>query len=451
MSQLKTIEDKRSTPNAPVLMTSLAGTFLSNIYLGVGALIVNIITARVLGPDGKGAYSLIMSFLMASSIIAGLGFGQANVYFIGRGVPARKIIANSLFLATFGGGLVAILLYFSAPFFSKQFAALPIIYVQIIAVILPFQLLLVFCRHIFLGEGRVGTYNLIRNVQSTLQIAILLGLMVINEFSVRDAIIAMIGAILLTLILNLLLLRASISIAGDLKQFKKQLAYGLRAYFAELANFLNRRLDIFLIAFFLNLQAVGLYSVAVAVTQIMNNLPTAASTVLFSTSATSSEEKMNLLTPRACRVIFTTLSVAAMLIFGLSHYIIILIGGTQYLPAILPLKLLLPGMVAIGIHVTLYSDLAGRGRPEIGTVASAIALIGTLVLDIILIPRLGIAGAAIASTIAYTAGAVFILVSFMRLTQNSLSEMLIPKWHDIQALRESIYQTITSKDRRNST
>jgi O-antigen/teichoic acid export membrane protein len=147
---------------------------------------------------------------------------------------------------------------------------------------------------------------------------------------------------------------------------------------------------------------------------------------------------MDAVTPRVCRVITAALIVLAGLLYVVSDFAIAPIFGGEYAAAILPLKLLLPGTLALGIQQVLYADLAGRGHPQIGTFASLIALAATVALDIMLIPRLGIAGAALASSAAYGMGAAFVLASYIRLTGVSLIDTLVVKRSDVTALRQSV-------------
>jgi len=64
---------------------------------------------------------------------------------------------------------------------------------------------------------------------------------------------------------------------------------------------------------------------------------------------------------------------------------------------------LLPGVVLLGGAKVLTNEIAGRGYPHYNSVNSGLALILTVILDLVLIPRYGALGAALASSLAYTA------------------------------------------------
>jgi O-antigen/teichoic acid export membrane protein len=62
---------------------------------------------------------------------------------------------------------------------------------------------------------------------------------------------------------------------------------------------------------------------------------------------------------------------------------------------------ILPGTVALAVSKVMCADLLARGMPEYSSVFAFVTLIVTVVLDLLLIPRMGIQGAALASSVAY--------------------------------------------------
>jgi O-antigen/teichoic acid export membrane protein len=59
-------------------------TFSTQIIAVIFGIAVTIVTARVLGPEGKGAYSLILLVPTLLALLGNLGIGFANVYFGGK-------------------------------------------------------------------------------------------------------------------------------------------------------------------------------------------------------------------------------------------------------------------------------------------------------------------------------------------------------------------------------
>ena len=74
------------------------------------------------------------------------------------------------------------------------------------------------------------------------------------------------------------------------------------------------------------------------------------------------------------------------------------------------------GILAIAISLMLSHYFSGSGKPWHNTISSGVGLIFTLLLGFVLIPRMGITGAGITSSVAYTAGTVYQLIVFVRVS-----------------------------------
>ena len=89
-----------------------------------------------------------------------------------------------------------------------------------------------------------------------------------------------------------------------------------------------------------------------------------------------------------------------------------LVYTSDFSPAYSALLVLLPGVVLLGGGKVLTNELAGRGYAHYNSINSGLALVATLVLDVLLIPRYGITGAALASSIAYALNLMTALVFY---------------------------------------
>jgi Na+-driven multidrug efflux pump len=85
------------------------------------------------------------------------------------------------------------------------------------------------------------------------------------------------------------------------------------------------------------------------------------------------------------------------------------------------------GMVAAKL---LGNALVARGRPGLQSVAVGVGFLGTVVLDVLLIPPYAGMGAAIASSVAYTAAGATMAVIFVRLLGPRYRD-LVPRGSDV--------------------
>jgi Na+-driven multidrug efflux pump len=117
---------------------------------------------------------------------------------------------------------------------------------------------------------------------------------------------------------------------------------------------------------------------------------------------------------------------------------IVVVGIYVALPAfeesIAPFLLLLPGIVSLSVSKVLSGYVSGIGYPgRVGKVAVSSLLVNILA-NVLLIPSLGIAGAAIASTISYTFNACLMVVSTARLAMVRRRDLVIPTAADLRRL-----------------
>src|SRR5206468_9360361 len=90
-----------------------------------------------------------------------------------------------------------------------------------------------------------------------------------------------------------------------------------------------------------------------------------------------------------------------------------------------------PGIALSSQSVILYGDLNGRGKPGVSTISTLVSLVGTVVLDLILIPSSGIIGAAVASTCAYTIEFFVVVWFFLRHTGLTWKDMFLLRKSDL--------------------
>jgi O-antigen/teichoic acid export membrane protein len=108
--------------------------------------------------------------------------------------------------------------------------------------------------------------------------------------------------------------------------------------------------------------------------------------------------------------------------------------GPQFADAGVALRFILPGVVAYSVVAVLTRYVTGRGRPGTTTLIVLGGLAANIALNIVLIPSVGISGAAAASSISYTATALVMVAAFTRLSGQGWLETLVVRPSDIVAL-----------------
>ena len=88
--------------------------------------------------------------------------------------------------------------------------------------------------------------------------------------------------------------------------------------------------------------------------------------------------------------------------------------GERSAGSVAPMLILLPGVVMMGLYLLLTRNFTSRNRQQTNIVAAVVAVFANVGLNLVLIPRLGISGAALASVGSYGLAGVILLVMFRR-------------------------------------
>ncbi len=109
-----------------------------------------------------------------------------------------------------------------------------------------------------------------------------------------------------------------------------------------------------------------------------------------------------------------------------------LIYGPAYQVAGTLFVLLLPGMLAISLHLVIDAFFAGSGFPPISIWSAVGALIAKIGLNLLLIPRMGISGAAVATSLVYATLLTVKIIAFTMRTGTSVATLVRPAWEDVR-------------------
>jgi O-antigen/teichoic acid export membrane protein len=417
-------------------------TFAVRSLVMILSILDSVIIARILGPSLNGSYRIILLIINAASLSFLFGLGAANVYFGAREPEKLPTLTGNSYVAAFGFGLIgalAIELLTLVPAFQVYLAenGVDVHWIRMLILLLPLAQLRVYLAEIVRAKGDIVRYNLVAG----LHIAASLAGTIILVWFLRQGLGGALRAWAISLVVAALLaIRLASRATGvlpkvDLSSLRRSFTFGLRVGLANIAQFLNFRLDVFLVGFFLAPAAVGFYTAAVALAEIMWGIPNAIRTVLLYQVAATDRNTAAMMTARVNRIVNVLMGGICILLILVSYPLVRMLYGNAYLPAAPALIALMPGIWAFSIGKLLTTHLVASGRPGAATTGAAISLIATVALDFILIPELGIVGAAIASSVSYSLSAMVILVIFLRTTGLRLANVALINREDISALR----------------
>ena len=414
-------------------------TFFTEVLIFIFGFLALIIIARVLGPEKKGIYSLIILIPSLLLTFGSFGIESANVYFVGRKKYKIEDFALNSLISAFFLGIILVLIFFGVSqfdFFQKFINSnqIPSFYLWLVVLIIPLSLLSSFFRNILRGKGDLIGYNKIRIVENAVPFLAVIILLLILKQDLFGAVFSYVLAVICAAFFSIFLIKKITKFCHvfNKKLFKDSVSYGGKVYLANSLSFLNYRLDMLLIAMFLSPVAVGIYSISVAIAEKLFIIPGALSTVLFPTVSSMNGSEANNLTSKVVRHTFFIMFFVSLLLLFLAKPLIAIVFGTAFASAAFPLMILLPGILAFSVGGVLAADLSGRGKPQFAIYSSLTCLIVNIILNIIFIPKWGIAGAAFASAISYWVDTMVVLIAFLKISKKPLTEVLLVNKEDLK-------------------
>jgi stage V sporulation protein B len=420
-------------------------TFISRGLLLIITLITNIIISRILGPSLKGSYNLTLLIINVTSLFITFGLGPANVYYGARNPDEIPTLVGNSFLAAIGFGLIGIIaaeLLTFLPAAKSYFISnsINIDWLRGLIFLLPLVLLKSYLPEIVRATGRILKYNLTALWETSTGLAAAICLVWFLDKGLSGAISAWIISIISVCFFSgWLAARVSVKqINIDLNKLRRNLAFGVRLYPGHIAQFLNYRIDVFLVAFFLSPQEVGFYVTATALVEKVWEIPHAIRTFLLYAVAAGKTDSILITTACISRIVTVFILGLCIILAFISYPLINFLFGAAFLPAAPALIFLLPGAWLLSLAIVLITYLTGIGKPEVGSLAATISLIATIILDLTLIPKMGIIGASIASSCAYFVSLFVIIVKFLQATKLSWRDITILRREDIILLYNSV-------------
>ena len=434
-------QDSRADVDALLLREGLLlySAKLSHTALAFAA---GVVVARALGPAGKGTVQLLWLVPQLAAQLLILGLHQANVYFLGGpngAAPQREsaLLWNSLhvglllgFLGAAGVALARVPLG-SALGVAEDGLVLA-------AALVPLSLVYTVLLYFLLGRKAFAQRNFVEVTTTAVLVVALVGLLWGARGGIRAAVIARIVAFGVAIVIaGWALYRTGAAVRWtrlDPRLLRKTIGYGLRSQIGNVLQTFNLRIDMLFAGAFLGATDVGVYSVAVAAAEVLWFLPTAVGSVLFPTLAQRRTDGSRDVAARACRrAVLMTLAAAVPLAAG-GRWLLPCVFGAAFADGWLPLLILIPGVLALSVHRVLMPALMSWGRPQEMSYAAAIALAATVALDLLLIPRWGIRGAAAASTVAYSCCAAYTAGRFVRVTHAGWRDVCCPRAEDLRSV-----------------
>jgi O-antigen/teichoic acid export membrane protein len=408
--------------------------------------------ARLAGPAGKGDYYLLVLLPNTTMVLAQLGLPTALGFYAARGKThgiVRKALVLSVTLSAFA---LMVVVAFLPLLRESLLRGLQPSLVIASACAIPILMIATFTSSIVIALRALRWYAAVMLTQSVASSILLVLLVGVLGLGVPGAL----AMYLMTALIGMSGLwagaaRASAKVPQPSKvTFRELFRYGLPLYPASVTMFFSYRADVFLLAVLVAdaSVALGYYSMAVTLAEMVAYLPSAVSSIFLPHVAAAQREDADRHVLTVARVTLLLTGVTA-LALAPAATILIRVLLPAFVPALPALYVLLPGVVALSVAKVVGEYISGLGLTALTSAATVFAFIVNIAANLILIPILGIVGASAASLLSYSVSAIVMTLMAARLARAPLHRFWIPGPADVRLIVATVASLRTRVTRRN--
>jgi antigen flippase len=423
--------------------SAIVQTAVANVAVQGANVLSGVITARALGPGGRGSLAAIIMWPQFLAYAMTLGVPVASVYWLKRRPDlASGLSGAGLALSAVLGVLGALVGIAIIPYSLHTYPPATIHFAQVWVIVTPLALCAVTITSQVQAAGSFTNYNLFRVLSPLSVLAVLLIEKVTGRLNTTNAALSyLLAATPVTIWIAIWVWKHFRPSSSHLIPASKLLlGYGIRAWGVDLLGTIANQIDRILVVGMLNPEAMGLYVVAQSAAGVLSILPTAVVPVSLPRSSGRSNEDIIELTGRASRMTLLVMLLASLPLFFFGGFLLKLVYGGKFTGASLVLPFLILEAIFDGVTSVLSQAFLASGFPGTVTLLQGCGLITSIPLLYWLIPIFGVRGAGCALMISTIIRFIFILLNFPYKLQVRPPNLII-KWAEIRTLLQRLRTT----------
>lgn len=410
-----------------------AQTFGANVAIQLCTIAQGILLARVLGPTGRGQFAAATLWPMVFAGIGGLGLSVALARRSARVEDLANITRTAFVLSLLTGTIATLCCGLALPWLMQSLDSTSRAAAWYF---LPFILM----NHVVLafvaidqGAACFKSFNLTRLIVNPVYLALLVASWWVGRTDVWWLVMCLLAANGAVAIARIVLAGWHYSLIGPLESpvavVKDALPFGMANFLSPLLQYADKALLLYL----LGERALGFYSVAFSAASVANSLATSAGAISFGIAAQAGDGVFT----RVARVFRLTAWIWLIAGIGLAcaiPFLMPLLYGNEFGPAIWPAILLIPAAGFAGLASVLEESMRAQGRAFIGLEARLSGMIVFLLAGWCLARVAGLVGVTIAFNASQFVTLIFMLCAARWHFAKPIAGNLIPRAADLQEL-----------------
>lgn len=401
-----------------------AGSFF---ILAASGIAINVAIAVLRDPSALGVFNLSYAVYIIASQFAAAGVHysvlRASAHYSADVAQRQRMLWTAAWLALALGLVSGAAIYFAGPLFAWIFdsgaSGRAVAFVGLGLTLFPLNKVLIAYIN---GMRHMRAFSVLQAARYILVMAWVVGV-ALSDQAFEVASLAFFAAELVTVIAAFVYLARS-GLLGR-PQFNREwlgqhVRFGLKSLPSGMFLEINTRVDVLIIGIFLSEREVGIYSFAAMLADglyhMLAMVRVNVNPILVAARRDHDWDQSLRLMRLSRRGMLPLVTLASLLIAG-GYYIAIehVLVKPELLEGLIPLAILLAGLTLISTFVPFDNLLMVSGFPGYQTLQNFVVVVTNIVLNIALIPVLGIAGAALGTAASYMVGLIVLFSMSKRL------------------------------------
>lgn len=411
-------------------------------------LFISIIEARVLGPEEIGRFQVYITTQTYIATICALGIGQSCIYFINAlNVNERKVLSTSINSSIFLASLAFVALFIIIIFNNKIFGSDSLASICLFSLGTSAMIINNIFTPVLLAKMEVLKNQIIKYSTRTITLGVLLLCLLLRTGLDVGFLIGLTG---ITNVVSLILLyyyfkdRFSFRDGIDFSLLGRISLFGLKLSGNNIASITLSSIPVYFLTWFSigdGLLDVGYYGRANSLLVIGTVISTTIGPLLYSKWSGLDEEKLKQQV-RRISLIYIVINILITAFLAIAAPILIkLLYGPQYIASIVILQALSISVIANGIKEICYGVLSSQGQPTRILKNLLIGIILCALLNYIIIPKYGVVGCAVITSLISFVTAGMLVVDITRITRIEIKDFFsLPSKEEIYQLAKHLFK-----------
>jgi O-antigen/teichoic acid export membrane protein/glycosyltransferase involved in cell wall biosynthesis len=377
----------------------IAQTSAAKIYWALATLGTATITARYLGPAGRGVYVAAfswvsafatMGYLSLSQVVVFMATGKSSDEWLPRVVGSLLTILAAI--AVLGWAIAGALYAWRGSAFFRNLS-LPVLLAAFAA--LPFLLWIENGNGVLMALGKLNVLNLAQVLGATASLALTFLFVGMLHRGVTGGLVALVfaQAIVVSISLGYIVRHVSV-VRFDGRAAHELLTGGVKVHLNAIGTYLFTQANVLILNYFKSPQDTAYYQLAVQLVTAMQLIPLAVSTVVYSLVARDGPDASWPQHRKLLGEVLLLVFVLCIVAYFFSPFAIRLIFGAAFSPTIPLFRILLLSVLGMTVSIVMSSQWIARGLFLQAAALTLFAGAVTVLANFLVVPRWGATGAA---------------------------------------------------------